>query len=127
MDYESGSRNLNFSGCVSKWGTDAFTDALYEDLESHASHLPLEKICEGGGGWVDREDAVEFDITDVDDRGDTLAVTAEVSFTECSSGGCPDLLNREAWRGTITVEIDKSTGLANATAEPGEHRNLENY
>jgi hypothetical protein len=127
MDYESGSRNLNFSSSVNKWGTDAFSDALYEDLESHAFDLPLEKICEGGGGWADREDAVEFDITDVDDRGDTLAVTAEVWFTECSSGGCPDLPNREKRTGTITVEIDKSTGLANATSERGERRNLENY
>lgn len=120
-------RDLDFSKSLSKWGTDGFESAVYEDLEGKVWKLPLEDLCESGG-WPDTADEVDFTIGDVQERPKEIVVSADVWFKESIPASCRDINWTEDRHGNLRVEIDKQTGRADVTAERDEmRRNLENY
>jgi hypothetical protein len=124
MDWLSPGRDLDFEECLSKWGTADFKEAVEERLaELDADYL--QPLCESGGG-PDWEESPEFDLGEPTEQGKQITLSGDVWFKESIPTGCRDINFTEDRHGTILVEINKETGLADVTVERAE-RNLEYY
>jgi hypothetical protein len=118
--------DLDFEDCLDKWPTEEFKEVVLERLAELESELPLDHLCESGGG-PDWEDSAEFDLGDPEERGNIISFSGDVWFKESISTGCRDINFTEDRHGRIFVEIQKDSGRADVTVERSERRNLENY
>lgn len=128
MDVDlSTSRDVHFQDALDKWGTDGFDEALETQLVERESNLPLEGICEAGGG-PDWEDTAEFSNIESEERDGKIYITCEVWFNESIPGGCPDINRTEGRHGKLSIELDMQSGLADVAVERDEERfNAEYY
>jgi hypothetical protein len=118
---------VDFSRSLRKWGTPGFKDAFETNLAENDEALPLDDLCEAGGG-PDMQSCADFDFENAREAADNIIATAICYFEESIPGGCRELNRTEKRIGRLIVTIDRRSGQADVEIDPNfERRNLENY
>jgi hypothetical protein len=89
--------------------------------------LPLDQFCEAGGA-PDAEGVADFTVDDCSEGEGEITVKSTVYFQELIPTACRDANFKVERKGTLILKIDRTTGSAEAEADPeSECRNPENY
>ena len=96
-------------------GTDAFADELLDEIQENDSNLELDFYCQNGG-YVDEVTVEDISINEPNEDG-IVSGQFSISLSESYHAGCRDIEWTENYNGTMSFNIDLTTGLLEITGE----------
>lgn len=109
------SEPLTLPKSLAAYGTEPFPETLAHELLDNLWKLPLDKLCKKGG-WPYKDGPFSLYEIDVKDEGGALHIACGVSFEEAVPSCCAGPGATDTHMGNLSLTIDKSTALAEASA-----------
>ena len=108
---------VRFPDSLEAFGGPDFEATLAREIRDQHMHIPIEDFCRAGA-WPAFDEDLRISVHGAEDDGDTIRVTAFVSFDPTVPSYCNDQAHVEPADGFLKVTIDKRTGEARFKTEP---------
>lgn len=102
---------------LQSFGHGEFEAMLQGELRQQHWQVPLEDFCRSGA-WPDFEEELRVSVHRAEMEGDTLQITAFVSFDPTVPSYCADHHHVEPADGFLRIAIDRETAEARFETEP---------
>lgn len=111
------SDTVRFPDSLTAFGGADFESVLNREIRAQHWHIPIQDFCRAGA-WPAFDEELRISVHNAEEDGETVRVTAFVSFDPTVPSYCNDQHHVEPADGFLKIAIDKATAEATFETEP---------